>query len=125
MMESTQSLTCAGPVGGGPPGRSRTMPAKSDLPMPRMKRRLPAGVAPQILSSSDTVGTEVPKRLASTTIHRKSLFGHSLIAEVTKVTGAIMANEIRDMAASGRELEESKIDLQQTLFKQQMDYQKE
>lgn len=58
-------------------------------------------------------------------VQRKSVSGHTVIAEATKATGAIMAAQMQEIADSSRDLERSKIDVQLKLFTEQMSYQRE
>ena len=56
-------------------------------------------------------------------VKRKSVFGHVVIAEATKATGAVMAQQMQDIADASRDLERSKIEVQLKLFSEQMSYQ--
>lgn len=58
-------------------------------------------------------------------VRRKSVSGHTVIAEATKATGAIMAAQMQEIADASRDLERSKIDVQLKLFTEQMSYQRE
>lgn len=58
-------------------------------------------------------------------MRRKSLSGHTVIAEATKATGSIMAAQMEETANARRELERSKIEVQLKLFTEQMEYQRE
>lgn len=95
-----------------------------DSPTPVRKRSLPVGVTPQLLSSSVTPRGTPRRRPPNTGIRRKSLSGHSLIADATRATGDAMANQMRDIAEASRELEKARIEVQQRIFSEQMDYQK-
>jgi hypothetical protein len=58
-------------------------------------------------------------------VKRKSVSGHVVIAEATKATGAVMAQQMQDIAEASRDLERSKIEVQLKLFSEQMSYQRE
>ena len=51
--------------------------------------------------------------------------GHGLIAEATKASDVVMADQMREMAEASRDLERSKLEVQLKLFAEQMDYQRE
>jgi len=77
---------------------------------------IPLGVTPQIISSLDTGDLQLPTRSGSKVVHRKSMSGHSIMAEATRAIVHVMAREMRAIAKAGRELERSKIDVQFKLF---------
>jgi hypothetical protein len=83
---------------------------------PRPVSRLPVGVTPFVLSTSDTSKFCKKRRPRNTGIHRKNVSGHNVIAEATRASGEVMASQMRDMAESSRELEPNKIEVQLKLF---------
>jgi hypothetical protein len=87
--------------------------------------RLPLGVTPYFLSTSETLEFSNKRRPCNTAVRRKSMSGHNIIAEATKASGEVMASQMRDMAESSRELERNKIEVQLKLFTEQMAYQRE
>lgn len=107
------------------PTRAAGQPDPVQSPGFRPTPGLPPGVHPQVISSSDTSAYAVHKRPGNTAVRRKSLSGHSVIAEATKATGSIMAAQMQEIADSSRELERSKIEVQLKLFSEQMAYQRE
>ena len=86
---------------------------------------VPPGITPHIISSSDTSSYSLGRRPGNTAVRRRSASGHTVIAEATKATGAVMAKQMQDIAESSRALERSKIDVQLQLFTEQMAYQRE
>lgn len=103
------------------PGRT---PPTGGSPSARAFTGIPPGVIPQVLSSSDNTYTG-QRRQGNTAVRRKSLNGHSVIAEATKATGAVMATQMQEIADASRELERSKIEVQLKLFTEQMAYQRD
>ena len=91
----------------------------------RGKSKLLIGVTPHIISSSDTGDSKARRRLGNTVVKRKSISGHDLIAEATKASGVVMADQMHEMAEASRDLERSKLEVQLKLFAEQMDYQRE
>lgn len=67
----------------------------------------------------------IHRRPGNTAVRRKNISGHSVIAEATKATGAVMASQMQEIADASRELERSKIEVQLKLFSEQMEYQRE
>lgn len=104
------------------PNPHRELPSK---PTARPKSFIPTGVSPQVISSSDTSENTIHRRPGNTTIKRKTLTGHTVVAEETKATGELMATEMREMVLCSRDIEWSKMDIQLKLFEEQMDYQRE
>ena len=98
------------------------MPSPVALPTHPPKFVLPAGVTAHVISSSDTGDFGICGRPGSTAVRRKSMSGHSIMAEATRATGNVMAGEMRAVAEAGRELECSKIQVQLNLFDKQMEY---
>ena len=86
---------------------------------------VPAGINPQVISSSGTSSYSLKCRPGNTAVRRKSLSGHTVIAEATKATGAVMAQHMHEIAQSSRELERSKIEVQLKLFSETMAYQRD
>ena len=56
---------------------------------------------------------------------RKAVSRHTIIAEATKPSGALVSKHMQEIAESNRALEHSKIDVQLQLFIEQMAYQRE
>jgi hypothetical protein len=83
------------------------------------------GITPQFISSSETSHFALHRRLGNTALRRKNASAHSVIAEATKATRAVMAQQMQDIADASRELERSKIEVQLKLFGEQMAYQHE
>lgn len=86
---------------------------------------VPPGIQPHVISSSDISQYAVHKRPGNTAVSRKSLSGHTIIAEATKATGSIMAAQMQEIADASREVERSKMEVQLRLFTEQMAYQRE
>ena len=86
---------------------------------------LPAGVMPHVISSSDTSECNTRRNVGNTAVKRKSLSGHTIIAEATRASGDVMAGQMKEMAEASRDLERSKIEVQLKLFAEQMQYQRE
>ena len=86
---------------------------------------VPAGIMPQVLSSSENSLSALNRRPGNTGVRRKNVSGHTVIAEATKTTGAVMATQMQTIAEASRELERSKIEVQLKLFSEQMEYQRE
>lgn len=91
----------------------------------RQRPPLPAGVTPHVISSTDTSEVNPRRQLGNTAVKRKSLSGHTLIAEATRATGDVMAGQMKEMVEASRDLERSKIDVQLKLFSENMQYQRE
>ena len=81
-----------------------------------------ANITPQIISSSDTASYFLGRHPGNTALRKKNVSGHTVIAEVTKAMGLVMAKQMEDIAESSRALERSKIDVQLKLFSEQMAY---
>ena len=94
-------------------------------PFSRVRPGLPPGVTPQIISSSETSSYSLGSRPGNTGVKRKAVSGHTIIAEATKSSGALVAKHMQEIAESSRALERSKIDVQLQLFTEQMAYQRE
>ena len=94
-------------------------------PFSRARPGLPLKVTPYIISSSETSSYSLGRRLDNTGVKRKAVFGHTIIAEATKSSGALVAKHMQEIAESSRALERSKIDVQLQLFTEQMAYQRE
>lgn len=110
------------------PTTPAVIPAFTDTtgsPSSRPSTRLPPGVTPHVISSSDTSQYAMNRRPGNTGVRRKSLSGHTVIADATKATGALMAARMEDIANASRDLERSKIEVQLKLFTEQMEYQRE
>lgn len=105
------------------PSMSMSSPSSSLARPPRYV--LPAGVTPHLISSSDTGEFGLCDRPGSTVVRRKTMSGHSIIAEATHATGNVMAGDMRSIAEAGRKLERSKIQVQHNLFDKQMEYNRE
>lgn len=121
----------SGQTPAAPQGRSTAMPSESPVFLrhgirsPLLRTGLPVGVTPHLISSSDTSDSNARKRLGNTAVRRKSISGHSLIAQATKASGDVMAGQMREMAEASRDLERSKIEVQLKLFSEQMQFQRE
>jgi len=81
-----------------------------------------ASVTPVTISSSDTADSPLHPRPRSTAIWRRSVSGHSLIAEATRATGDALALQMKKMATKTNALERSKLDVQQWFHSEQMQY---
>ena len=57
-----------------------------------------AGVQPQVISSSGNSSYSLKCRPGNTAVRRKNLSGHTVIAEATKATGAVMAQHMHEIA---------------------------
>ena len=85
----------------------------ANTPDGRARGFIPPGVTPQIISSSETSSYSTKRRPGNTAVRRKNVAGHSVIAEATKATGAVMAQQMQDITQSShRALEQSKIEVQ-------------
>lgn len=82
-------------------------------------------MTPHVINSSNTGDLGDRGRPGNTAVRRKSISGHSIMAEATRATGNVMAGEMRAVAEVGRELERSKIQVQLNLFEKQMEYNRE
>ena len=91
----------------------------------RPRPGLPLGITPQVISSSDTSSFSLKRRPGNTGVRRKSISGHTLVADATKATGALMTEQMKDIAECSRDLERSKIEVQLKLFSEQMEYQRQ
>lgn len=94
-------------------------------PSSRPYMGLPPGITPHVISSSETSQATMQRRTGNTGHKRKNLTGHAIIADATKATGVVMAQQMQDIADASRELERSKIEVQLKLFSEQMAYQRE
>ena len=94
-------------------------------PQSRPYTGLPPGIAPHYISSSETSHFAVQRRPGNTCVTKKSVSGHVVIAEATKAIGAVMAQQMQDIADASRDLERSKIEVQLKLFSEKMSYQRE
>ena len=63
-------------------------------PLSRARPRVPAGIVPQIIRSSDTSSYSLGRRLGNTTVKRKTISGHTIIAEATKTSEVLMAKQM-------------------------------
>lgn len=100
-------------------------PPPAGSPSARPFIGIPPGITPHVLSSSDNTSYGVQRRPGNTGVRRKNISGHSVIAEATKATGAVMASQMQEIADASRDLERSKIEVQLKLFSEQMAYQRE
>ena len=121
--KATSSRGQKGPAATGTvtPLPKGTAPIATATPLP--KGTIPPGVTTHLLSSNETVEASGRSRPSNTGQRRKSLSGHSLIANATRATGEAMAEQMKQMAKESQELEKSKIEVQTRLFDQQMQYQ--
>lgn len=71
--------------------RSYSMSSSKSKPAATPKGRLPPGVVPQLISSSNTTGRSSTQPLGSTAVRSRSVSEHTLIAKATRVTGQVMA----------------------------------
>ena len=94
-------------------------------PQSRPYTGLPPGITPHYINLSETSHFAMQRRPGNTGVRRKSVYGHVVIAEATKATGAIMAQQMQDIADASRDLERSKIEVQLKFFSEQMSYQRE
>lgn len=120
---------------GSPPPRSLHRTPATTLAVPRYTdttgspssrpyTRLPPGITPHVISSSDTSHFAVHRRGGSTSVRRKSMSRHGVIAEATNATGALMATQMQEITNASRNLENSKIEVQLKLFAEQIEYQR-
>ena len=107
------------------PGRHIVQPETTPSLVFRAFNGMPSEVHPHVISSPDTSQDAVHRRLGNTAVRRKNVSRHSVIAEATKATGAVMAAQIQEIADASRELERSKIEVQLKLFTKEMEYQRE
>ena len=94
-------------------------------PPVRHRSSLPPSVTLHVISSSDTSDSNGKRCTGNTAVKRKSLSGHTLIAEATRASGEVLARQMREMAEVGRDIERPKIEVQLKLFMEQMQYQRE
>ena len=73
-----------------------------------------------VISSSEASECSGGRKLGNTAVKRKSLSGHTLIAQATRASGNMMAGQMKEMAEASREMERSKIEVQLKLFSEQM-----
>jgi len=52
----------------------------------------------------------------NTTVRRKNVSGHILIAEATEATGTILAIQMQDVTTTSMEIKRSKLEVQLQLF---------
>ena len=104
------------------PTRSHAAKDRVRTPVSRPYSVLLAGITPQYINSSDTSAFGVARRPGNTCIKCRNITGHTVIAYATKATGAVMAQQMQDIADASRELERSKIEVQLKLFSEQMAY---
>ena len=90
----------------------------------RQRSSFPPSVTPLVISSSDTSDSNAKRCTGNTAVKRKSLSGHTLIAEATRAIGKVLASQMREMAEAGRDIKRSKIEVQLRLFTKQMQYQR-
>lgn len=107
------------------PSRTAAPCEATVTPRSRLFGGVPAGITPHVISSSETSNSAAQRRLGNTGVRRKNVSGHSIVAEATKATGAVMAQQMQDIAEASRELERSKIEVQLKIFSEQMAYQRE
>lgn len=112
-------------TGSSTPGPTVRPFVSAGTPLSRARPAIPPGVIPQVISSSDTSSYSLARRPGNTAVKRKTMSGHTIIAEATKATGAVMAKQMEDIAIASRELERSKIEVQLKLFSEQMSYQRQ
>lgn len=82
------------------------------------KSSVPVGVTPVMISSSENTLGPATRPAGSTGVRRKNLAGHSLIAEATRETGGVLADQMKDIAVARRELSMKQ-------FSEQLEYQRE
>ena len=73
------------------PGPAVRPSLSTGTPLPRRRSAIPPGISPQVISSSDTASYSLGRRPGNTTVKRKIISGHTIIAEATKTSGALMA----------------------------------
>ena len=123
--ESTEqnSPPCSPITSASNPGPTIRASPSTGTPLSRARPGVPAGIVPQIISSSYTSSYTLGRRPGDTAVKRKTLSGHIIIAEATKTSGVLMAKHMQDIADSSQALERSKIEVQLQLFSEQMAYQ--
>ena len=99
--------------------------ATTGTPTPRPRFPVPIGMTPVVISSSEASECNGGRKLGNTAVRRKSLSGHTLIAQATRASGDVLAGQMKDMAEASRDIERSKIEMQLKLFAEQMLYQRE
>ena len=107
------------------PSRNVGVSEPGGTPIYRPFAGLRPGITPHYISSSETSSFVVERRPGNTTVKRKAVSGQVVILEATKTTGAMMAQQMQDIADASRELEHSKIKVQLQLFSEQMAYLRE
>jgi len=58
-------------------------------------------------------------------VRRKSISGHTIIVEAVKAIGAVITQQMQDVADTSRELKRSKIEVLLKLFSKQIAYQRD
>jgi len=86
---------------------------------------LPAGVTPQVISSSNDTGTPSRGQQGNTGVKRKTMTGPALMADATRSTGMVMAMKMQTVSDASLQVERSKVELQMKMFQEQMIYQRE
>ena len=84
---------------------------RNNVPSSRGCPPLPNGVTPVLISSSDASKCSGGHKLGNRAVRRKSLSGHTLIAQATRASSDIMAGQMKEMADASQELERSKIEV--------------
>ena len=107
------------------PSRARVTSKFTITPDSRPRLGLPPRITPQVINSSDTSSFSLKRRPGNTDVRRKSISGHTLVADATKATGDLMTEQMKDIAECSRNLERSKIEVQLKLFNEQMEYQRQ
>ena len=107
------------------PGPAIRPSPSTGTPLSRARPGVPAGIVPQIISSSDTSLYSLGRRPGNTAVKRKGVSGHTIIAKATKTSGVLMEKQMQDIADSSQALERSKIEVQLQLLSEQMAYQRE
>jgi hypothetical protein len=87
------------------------------------------GVTPPLRGStvllSDSSHSIAKRKIANTTIRRKSSGGVTALVEVAKASGEAIATQMKGMATMTKEVEVSKLEVQLKLFSEQIIYQRE
>ena len=74
---------------------------------------------------SDFSHSITKRKIANTTIRRKSSGGISALVEVDKASGEAIATEMKEMTSMTKETESNKLEVQLRLFSEKMAYQRE
>ena len=99
--QMASSMPSRGPV----PSKFATTPDSQPRP------GLPPWITPHVINSLDTSSFSLKRRPGNTGVRRKSISGHTLVADATKATGALMTEQMKDIAECSRDLEHSKIEV--------------